>query len=348
MTYIPQIAALLIAVLFLIRVFNLIVLMGWYRSPRPPGKALDVNGRRVYASLKGEGTPTVIIEAALGAVSPEWWMIQDELAVHTKVLTYDRSGYGWSEVVDEPRTSEAIASELKELIDTLGISAPLVLVGHSLGGLYMNHFARIYPELVGGVVFIDPVSPDNDRFRKELPPLLFQRSGVDKARGIKLLMWFNGFGFTRLMKKAVLKSYSPDGKVQVPSETLNTLWHHLLLPQGPKTALAEYVTQQRMASRSDLKSPLGFPQVPLRVITHGSDRMVERIVHDGKLSVENARFVETLWQELIRSHTALTSGSRLVVAERSGHNVHLDEPELVIKTIFELVEDVRKSQKRRD
>lgn len=344
MTLVLQIGAILIAALFLIRALNLIILMRWYQKPKPPGNMLDVDGRRVYCTLKGEGMPTVLIEAAMGAVSPEWWMIQEEIARNTRVLTYDRAGYGWSEPADEPRSSEAEAAELKELIDKLEIEGPLVLVGHSLGGLLVNHFARLFPEMVGGVVLIDPVSPDNERFRKELPPAVFQKSGVDKVRGLKLLMWFNGFGFTRLLKRVVLKSYSPDGKLQVPAETLNVLWHHMLLPQTPRIAFAEYLQLQKQGSLVNLKASDGFPQVPLRVITHSSEKMVDQIVRYGGLSADAARQVETLWQELIRAHTGLAPGSRLVIAEGSGHNIHLDEPELVVKTVLELVEEVRRHQ----
>jgi pimeloyl-ACP methyl ester carboxylesterase len=275
-------------------------------------------------------------------------MIQDELANTTRVLTYDRAGYGWSEPADEPRTSEVIAGELKELIDKLEIRGPLVLVGHSLGGLLVNHFARLFPGMVGGVVLIDPLSPDNERFRKELPPVVFRKSGMDMARGFKMLMWFNGFGFTRLMKRRVLRSYSREGNLQVPADVLKVLWHHMLLPHSPRTAFAEYVLQQRQNSNIDLKTPDGFPQVPLRVITHSSEISVDQIVHFGELSVEDALSVETLWQELIRAHTGLVPGSRLVIAEKSSHKIHLDEPELIVKTVLEVVELVRRSSKRTD
>jgi len=343
MTLVPQIAAACLAVLFLIRALNLILLLRWYQKPKPPGKALEVDGRRVYHTLKGEGNPTVVIEAALGAVSPEWWVIQDELATHTRVLTYDRAGYGWSGSADEPRTGAAVAAELKRLIDELNINGPLVLVGHSLGGLFVNHFARLFPEMVGGVVLIDPVSSDNDRFRKELPPSVFHRSGVDKGHVLRMLLWFNGFGVTRLLKRLVLKSYLSEGNLRVPAETLNILWHHMLLPENPRTGLAEYLQLQRPVSNVILRTADGFPRVPLRVITHSSETMTDQIVHYGGLSADDARRVESLWQELIRGQTELAPDSQLVVAARSGHNVHLDEPELVVKTIIEVVEKVRRS-----
>ncbi len=214
--------------------------MRWYGHPEPPGTAIDVNGRRVYYTILGEGAPTVVIEAGLGTASPEWWRFQEELSKTTRVITYDRAGYGWSEPVLDPRTSEAIASELKEFLDCLKIESPLVLVGHSQGGLYVNHFCRLYPELVAGVVLIDPVSPNDIRFRQDLPPGVYRRSGIDKTRSIRVQSWSNGFGFTRLMKRFILKTKPFLPYRDLPRSTMRVLWNHMLLPQTPRTALNEY------------------------------------------------------------------------------------------------------------
>jgi hypothetical protein len=101
-------------------------------------------------------------------------------------------------------------------------------------------------------------------------------------------------------------------------------------------------------SRTGPKIFDGFPQVPIRVITHSSEKMIARISRSGGLSVDDAQRVETLWQELIRAHTGLAPDSRLIVAKTGGHNIHLDEPEIVTRTVLELVEEVRVSWKRSD
>ncbi|MCX6133893.1 MAG: alpha/beta hydrolase [Ignavibacteriales bacterium] len=343
MTLAFQIVAIVLAVLFLLRVINLIVLMRWYQTPKPPGTTVDIDGRRVYYTLKGVGYPTVVIESALGGVSAEWWSIQDELAATTRVLTYDRAGYGWSAPSDEPRFSESVAAELKQLVDALEITGPVVLVGHSIGGLYVNHFARLYPELVGGIVLIDPVSSDNGRFRSELEPSVFHNSGIDKKGGIRILEWFSGFGFTRLMKKRVIRMYEGLEHKAVPAEAQAILWRHMLLPHTPKTAMAEYLLTERKDLRRELGGQEGFPRVPLRVIAHSSEKMIDHISRIGGLTVDQARSVETIWQDLIRAHTGLVPSSSLVVAERSSHNVHLDEPDLVVKTILDVARQLRRS-----
>jgi pimeloyl-ACP methyl ester carboxylesterase len=290
----------------------------------------------VYYTLMGEGSPTVVIEAGLATGSPEWWMLQEELAKTTRVLSYDRAGYGWSEPDLERRTSEAVALELKELLDHLEIEGPLVLVGHSQGGLYANHFCRLHPHLIAGAVFVDPVSPDDFRFKQELNPRVYQRSGVDKSRILRIQSWLNGFGFMRLMKPWILKSTPFLPYLSLPKSTLSVLWHYMLLPHSPRTALSEYLESLDPRNSAALKS-LAFPQVPLKVIVHSPEKMKKAIMDSGRLSAEDAAVVDALWQELIRSYCDLTQASSLTVATESGHNPHLEQQELVVYSILEVV-----------
>jgi pimeloyl-ACP methyl ester carboxylesterase len=330
------------AVLLLARAINLTMLMRWYARPRPPGSTVTVEGRRVYCTVKGEGSPVVVIEAALGTTSAEWWGIQDALAKKTRVLTYDRAGYGWSEYVDGPRTSRQIARELKELLETEEIEGPLVMVGHSFGGLLVNHFARLFPALIAGVVLIDPLSPDDGRFRADLQRGTYRRSGLDKTPSLKMQAYMNGFGFLRLFKRMVLKSEYFLPFRTLPREVLDVVWHHLLLTQTPQNALNEFVQARIARNNADLKAPGTFPLVPLTVLTHSSEKMRQSLVRKGKLTQADAEKTETLWQELIREHCALSPKSKLVVASESGHAIHLEQPQLVTQSVLDIVDTVRR------
>jgi pimeloyl-ACP methyl ester carboxylesterase len=343
MTIVLQVIIVLFAMAFLARAINLIAMIRWHERPRPPGAIIRVAGRKVYYTLKGEGKPTVVIEAALGTASPEWWLVQDELARATSVLTYDRAGYGWSGSSNGHRTCDAVGKELKQLLEELEIVGPLVLVGHSLGGLFVNHFCRMFPDLVGGVVLIDPMSPDDIRFRRELVPHVYRRSGIDKSRALWIQSWLNGFGIPRVMKRIIQKSDSFRAYTSLPKETIDVLWHHMLLPHAPRTASDEYVQARTHHAKLDLESTGPFPPVPLRVISHSSEKMVEQIARSGGLSSDEARKVETLWQELIRAHCDLAPGSKLVIADRSGHTIHLEQRDVVVQTVLEVIQEVRRS-----
>src|SRR5215211_2635136 len=131
------------------------------RTYSPPGEMVDVNGHLMHINCIGEGSPTVILEAANLGMSAHWVRVQQQVAQTTRVCAYDRAGMGWSERGPQPRDARQISSELHTLLakaaDTEG---PYVLVGHSYGGLYTRMYAARYSEEVAGVVLVDSSHPE--------------------------------------------------------------------------------------------------------------------------------------------------------------------------------------------
>jgi pimeloyl-ACP methyl ester carboxylesterase len=117
---------------------------------------VSVGTHRLHIHCMGEGRPTVVIDTGAGDTSERWASIQAELVQVTRTCTYDRAGYGASEPGPLPRHSKRAAEELKQLLENAGVEGPYVLIGHSLGGLNAQVFADRYPELVGGLVLLDP------------------------------------------------------------------------------------------------------------------------------------------------------------------------------------------------
>jgi pimeloyl-ACP methyl ester carboxylesterase len=131
------------------------------RAYPPPGKLVDVDGHRLHINCVGQGSPTVILEAANLGMSAHWVRVQQQLAKTTRVCAYDRAGMGWSERGPEPRDAKQISSELHDLLaNAAGIEGPYVLVGHSYGGLYARMYAARYSEEVAGVVLVDSSHPE--------------------------------------------------------------------------------------------------------------------------------------------------------------------------------------------
>jgi pimeloyl-ACP methyl ester carboxylesterase len=125
-----------------------------------PGQLIDVGDHRLYLSCTGSGEPTVILEPGLGATSAAWGWIAPTVAAHTRVCVYDRAGRGRSEPSPEPQDGDQIATDLHSLLDRAGVTGPLVMVGHSLGGLYVLDYAARYPQQVAGMVLLDSSSPE--------------------------------------------------------------------------------------------------------------------------------------------------------------------------------------------
>jgi pimeloyl-ACP methyl ester carboxylesterase len=127
----------------------------------PPGVLVDIGGYRLHLHCSGSGSPVVLLEAGAGDFSSDWSLVQPAVSQVTRVCSYDRAGYAWSDAGPLPRTIRQVTSELHAMIGAAGLPAPLVLVGHSLGGLYARAFAAAHPDQVAGVVLIDAAHEDN-------------------------------------------------------------------------------------------------------------------------------------------------------------------------------------------
>jgi pimeloyl-ACP methyl ester carboxylesterase len=118
--------------------------------------ALPADSLHHRVKLEGKGTRTVILESGLGDTLDVWKTVQPLIASGcARTLAYNRAGYLGSDNSNDPRDSETIVSELRAELQRQNIKPPYVLVGHSLGGLYMQYFARNYPEEVAGLVLVD-------------------------------------------------------------------------------------------------------------------------------------------------------------------------------------------------
>lgn len=113
--------------------------------------------------LAGDGSPTVILEAGLGDGKESWAPVYSQISEFARVFAYDRAGYGRSRSDNKSRDGNTIVRELRATLHALGLEPPFVLVGHSIGGTYMELFARSYPEDVAGVVFVDSRHADFTR-----------------------------------------------------------------------------------------------------------------------------------------------------------------------------------------
>jgi len=130
-----------------------------FLQPAPaPGRLVDAGGHRLHLNCSGTGSPTVIVEYGLGDVSTNWLPVQREVAALTRVCTYDRAGYAWSEPGPMPRTFAQINFELRTALANAGERGPFVLVGHSFGGGVVRQFALDSPGDVAGLVFAEIVS----------------------------------------------------------------------------------------------------------------------------------------------------------------------------------------------
>jgi len=126
----------------------------------PPGRLVDIGGRRLHIWCSGSGVPAVILETGLGGTTAGWGFVQPEIAKFTQVCSYDRAGMGYSDSGPSPRTSRQIARELAVLLERSRLTAPVILVGASIGGLNVRLYASEYAQRVAGLVLVDASHED--------------------------------------------------------------------------------------------------------------------------------------------------------------------------------------------
>ena len=133
--------------------------------------------------VSGSGESTVVFENGGGGPPLEMWgKVQPHVSRFARTVTYDRAGVGLSEDGLSPRDGQQIARELRDALRAAGLPPPYVLVGASLGGLYIRVFAGTYPEHVIGMVLVDPTH-DAEGFERSLhPELAVVRETAEQAR----------------------------------------------------------------------------------------------------------------------------------------------------------------------
>ena len=270
-----------------------------------PGHLVSVGTHKLHIYCIGTGSPTVVIDSGLGGFSLEWKNIQKQMSEKMQVCTYDRAGYGWSQAGPEPRTTQQIVKELHELLINADVSGPYLLVGHSFGGYNIRYFASLYPELVAGLVMIDASHPDQfDRLPK---PVIKTEHKPVKSSTIRITM------------PVIPANYPEDAKQQA----------FVLMANNRAVHTFDQEWENFRTSAQQVNAMNHLPDVPLTVVTRG-----KRVWPHNAFGDES----EKVWSEMQDELAGLTSQSAHILAGKSGHLVHLDEPDLVITAIMKTAE----------
>ncbi len=275
----------------------------------PPGKLVNVGGYRLHLDCTGEGGPTVVLIYGMAGSYLDWYRVQPELAKTTRVCSYDRPGYGWSDPGPKPPLPSVNADELHTLLKTAGEKPPFILVGHSLGAFDARMYAHLYPEEVAGIVLVDGAHPDS--------AIPFPWRERVRTRFLQLTA---PFGLPRWRKwcvqgpaqiKELKSAFNCDSRVFAANYALRAAY-----PQA--------------AAEVRRLGPLG--DLPLVVISRDA-------VRPGSNAAAEQR-----WADFQGNLANLSTNSRHVIASGSGHGVPIDKPNVVISEVHQILDQARRNK----
>lgn len=271
-------------------------------SSSPRDRLIDIGTHSLEMRIEGAGFPVVVIDAGISDTLDKLKPLQDRLARATRVVTYNRAGYGRSEPGPLPRDVGREAEELKTLLGKASVPGPYVLVGHSLGALNMQVFASKSPAEVASMVLLDP------------PPLSFLL-GRDYAE----------LGAMAEKMTAEWQAVADSGaKSADRMDREKAAFFRMIASEhremfGESARLVEAITS--------------FGNTPLVVLAAGKSNPAF-----GDVAEEYQKY----WIGQSRILADRSSNGAFVLAEGSSHYLYLDVLELVEKEILAVIDEARR------
>lgn len=327
--------------------FALILSMGAFQAP---GGELDARlgaaslvdigeGRRMNFFCIGEGAPVVVFEQGGEGNIANWKAVQPAISALTRTCFYDRAGFGYSEAPRDAVTALNVTDDLHALLEAERVEGPVVLVGHSIGGFYATVYASRFPDEVAGLVLVDPGFVGQEQWQ----------TADDRSfgfphvrRGEEALLSCARLGRDGELSRANLREHGcfPVADDLPPGET-EYLLHAVT---GPAWYEAEYSQSVSFFSRDEhlslsqrqaaaLLPSLGdAPMVVLSAAVPPSNswRSADRNLVHGRH-----------WQNGHRRLAERSTRGRWVVVEGAGHFIQLDQPQAVVASIKQVIEQVR-------
>ncbi len=297
---------------------------------------MNIGSRSLHLTEAGSGRPAVILESGIAASSLSWARVQPQVAAFARTASYDRAGLGWSNPSKDPRTVEAMVSDLRRLLSSARIPPPYILVGHSFGGLLVRAFANLFPAEVAGLVLVDPVSVtgwancgSEQRRRLALGIRLSRRGAILARLGVVRLalnlLLRTGTRLPKLVAKTTARKATSfldriGGEIRrLPPELWPAIRAHWSRPKSFR-AMAEHLANLESCARlvTSMSIPVDLPITILSASTASSSEIGER---------------ET-W-------TAGNPKARHIRLVDCGHWVQLERPEAVVQAVLDLVASTR-------
>lgn len=320
---------------------------------------INVGNHKLHIVCQGRGGPTVILEAGSGTDLSTWSKVQPEIAKFTRVCSYSRAGLGKSSIpnntvqFDALKTTNNLHILLNNPLIRTNSPPPYILVGHSYGGLYVRNFLEHYPSEVGGMVLVEATSGS--------------MSMKDYGLSDELV---NALLVVDEKKEAYLKSHIEVSENQLQAAKQNPELIAKIKSQSIPNDLLPKLDFFRKIESNDMddldkmnkNNPHLLGNKPLVVIIAKENEMihfvnryrelknfVNAVISNDQRSAFNTMLTLDLKKPIALAKAekikmlSLSANSTLKIVENSGHNIHIDQPEIFIKSVKQVVLNIRGS-----
>lgn len=302
-----------------------------------PGRLVDLGGFDLHYTRSGDGARPVVFFHGGGDASGVWLPVIERLPATATAIAIDAHGRGHSEWGHRERTLRQIAADFRRLLEIEEISGPFVLVGHSLGGLIVQYFAREHLSDVAGMVLVDPTpldrlgqyeredgSPymvrDRDRAR-DIPVPQTKGAGVTIAAATEEFVRTNDYSqFSELLTPtqiAALEASTNRPRLRPEGADLNGYW------------------SEEIRDLHAWWKPHWLGERPVRVIYVRSDYTgyLEAWFEAGGFSKASAA---RMTRESVESYRDASRNGHALLVD-AGHHIHIERPDLVASAIKEVL-----------
>lgn len=286
---------------YLLFLFGLLINFNAYAQKR----FITVDSTKVWINTIGienrkEGQPLIVFESGHGTPMGNWDKVLEGVSELAPLITYDRPGIGQSALTTEKPTIKNVSDRLVRMLNYLELDPPYILVGHSLGGLYVRGFAVYYPEMLAGLVIIDPAD--------------FTENHQNKRVYYDVLNWENA-KVDSLIQTFIDKRKTRNEQASEPIKR-----------EGE-------VLEDLRANEFKEVIAINLPNIPIHILTGGRFDMPAKF--RSKEYDDEILFRSKLKHRLLRWTDVIQSVDKgmLFYSGDAGHFVHYDDPELLISSI---------------
>ncbi|EQB87660.1 pimeloyl-ACP methyl ester carboxylesterase [Clostridium punense] len=301
-------------------------------------KIIDIETSSIELCTIGDNGPVVVLETGMGCSFYEWSNIAYEISKVARVILCHREGYGNSALTTNKCTSLRIAKNLKLVLEKENITEPIILVGHSFGGMCALHFTKLFPAYVSGLVLVDssPIEMYKvEELKRSLPSI---QSTYPTVKALERMRHMGSMSEEQIIEE-VNPKLAP-WQLKFPATIQDKIKDFIRKSDLYKATASEL--ENMIASGKEIED-LGSMDlgIPLKVLGRDGKLEINNLINAGITESEATTF-ENLLQELNKSKALYSSKGEFTLVNGTGHNIHQYCPEIIVEKVLEVVNQINK------